>query len=73
MRNPVLSLLSLVNFIKAILKQDGELFLYELQLVRGGLDAAGSAPALGNLKGPVFCHRCLLEQDVGERGRLELQ
>ena len=73
MRNAVLSVLGLVDFIEAILQQSGESLLEELQGVSRGLDGPFSTITFGDFKGIVFDGWRLLKQNIRERGRFELQ
>jgi len=73
MRNPILSVLSRVDFIGAILEEDGKPSLHKFQGIYGSINGACPAIPLRDFKSFVFGGRRLLEQNVSESRRLELQ
>src|ERR1700722_6913007 len=70
-RNPVVSVFCLVNFIEAILKQIRQPLLGKFQSVARRLYCPCPALPFWDFKGLVFGRRWLLEQNVRQCGSLE--
>src|SRR6266508_5410878 len=69
----VLQVLCGVDLIHTILKQNGKLLLHELQGINWSVNCAFAATSLGDFERLVLGGVWLLEQDISEGCRLELQ